>query len=58
MTIPPIGKMKTRTDHKSLWLTGRDDLRTSTVVGKLAYRAFSECSCKTYSRRGCRARGR
>lgn len=29
MTIPPIGKMKTRTDHKSLWLTGRDDLRTS-----------------------------
>jgi hypothetical protein len=30
MTMPPMGKIKTRTDHRSLWLTGRDDLRTST----------------------------
>jgi hypothetical protein len=30
MMIPPMGKTKTRTDHSSLWLTGRLDLRTST----------------------------
>jgi hypothetical protein len=28
--MPPMGKMKTRTDQRSLWLTGREDLRTST----------------------------
>lgn len=42
MTMPPMGKMKTRTDHRSLWLTGRDDLRTSTRAGKLAGCALLE----------------
>jgi hypothetical protein len=39
-----MGKTKTRTDHRSLWLTGRLDLRTSTGGKK---------GCVSVFARGC-----
>lgn len=33
MTMPPMGKMKTSSAHRSLWSTGRFDFSTSTATG-------------------------